>query len=180
MNFTKVISSKIVEAVQSVKFLRMGKSDVRENKTVSPYGIDSNPIADMIGLYAPTGSDGENVLIGYINKNAIATPGETRFFSTDTDGVEKAYIYLKGNGDIHFNGDEDNLVRFSPNKGGFDASVNKINEIITNWNALCNTYVPGSPVTVGLPPTLISLVISPSTASINDAKIDALKCAQDD
>jgi hypothetical protein len=50
----------------------MGKSDVRECIEVSPYGIDSNPIKDMIALYGPTGENGKDVIIGYLNKNRTA------------------------------------------------------------------------------------------------------------
>ena len=180
MKLTKVISAKIQSAVSYVKHLGLGKSDVQETPQVSPYGIDSAPIKDMIALYAETGVKGENVLIGYIFKSAVALPGEIKLYSQDDNGVEKAYIHLKKTGDIHFKGDDDNLVRFIPLNSATEDIVAKLNELIGNWNTWCTTYVPGSPTFTGLPATAVSLQVTPSTASITTAKIAALKCAQDD
>lgn len=180
MKLTKVISAKIQGAVSYVKYLGLGKSDVQETPQVSPYGIDSAPIKDMVGLYVETGVKGENVLIGYIFKSAVALPGEIKLYSQNEAGVEQAFIHLKNDGDIYFKGDDDRLVRYSKLKDALDEIEGKLNDHIEHWNSWCNTYVPGSPTTVGLPATAISLVSTPSAANIDAAKIDALRCALDD
>jgi hypothetical protein len=180
MKLTKVISAKIQGAISYVKYLGLGKSDVQETPQISPYGIDSAPIKDMVGLYVETGVKGENVLIGYIFKNAVALPGEIKLYSQNDAGVEQAFIHLKNNGDIYFKGDDDNLVRWGALNTAQEEIVDKLNELIGSWNSWCNAYVPGSPVFTGLPATAVSLVVNPTTANISAAKIEALKCAQDD
>ena len=179
-NFIKVISSRISNAFTLIKFARYGKSDIQESKSVSPYGIDSNPITEMVGLYIKTDVQGENILVGYINKNAITKVGELRLFSTDANGVLKTYLHFKNDGFIEFNGDEDNLVRFSELKTAYDELKGKLNDHISNWNSWCNTYVPGSPVFTGLPATAISLVSTPSSGNIDPSKINKIKTSQSD
>lgn len=180
MNLTGVISSMKSGGVQLVKFLRMGKSDVQENKTVSPYGVDSNPIKGMVALYTKTGQDGENILIGYINKNAIAEPGELRLFGTNSTGTEMCYQWFRNNGNIEVNGDEDNMVRFSELKISFDQLRTDLNKLTYNVNQFYSNYLPGSPTVQGLPLTAASLITPDSTVSIDDAKIDAVLTSRED
>lgn len=175
MNLVKVVSSTVSNALQKVKFLRFGDGDVQEKKTVTPYGIDSNPIPEMIALYAETGVKGESVLVGFINKNAIAQPGELRFFSTDTAGVEKSYLYFKADGFVDFNGTNDNMVRFSKLKTGFDQLKTDFNNLVTLFNAHQHlSTTPGNPTST---PTAIA---TSSTATINSAKIRALRTSATD
>ena len=179
-NFIKTISSRISETFTKVKFYRYGKSDIQETKQATPFGIDSNPIADMTGLYIKTDVQGETILVGYINKNAIADVGELRLFSTNTNGGEKAYCHFKNDGNIHFNGDEDNMVRFSELKTAYEELQTKFNDHVANWNLWCNTYVPGSPVFTGLPATAVSLVSTVSSGDIDPAKIVKIKTSMSD
>ena len=58
-----------------------------------PYGVDSNPIKDMVAVYSETTGKGETVIIGYLNKNLKAEVGEFRTFSTDSNGGRKV-LYL--------------------------------------------------------------------------------------
>lgn len=175
MNLVKIISSKISGAVQYVKFLRYGDSDVQEKKTATPYGIDSNPIPEMIAVYAETGVKGESVLVGFINKNAIAQPGELRLFSTNTSGVEQAYLYFKADGAIHLNGTDDNMVRFSKLKTGFDQLRTDLNNLVTMFNV--HVHLSAAPTVPTSTPTSVA---TSSTATINAAKITDIKTSATD
>jgi hypothetical protein len=68
--------SKIGTRLQ--KFLGMGRKDVQETEVCQPFGIDGNSVKDMVAIYSPTLVKGETVVIGYINKNAIAEVGGLR------------------------------------------------------------------------------------------------------
>ncbi len=148
---------------QIIKILGMGTDDVQEINQTAPFGIDSVPIKDMRGVLAGTASNGDALVIGYINKNAIAEAGETRLFSTDDDGQLQIALHLKKDGTMEIGGDSDFMVRFS-------ALETAYNELQGKWNAFALAYVPGSPATVGLPPTLPQ-----STGDISAAKIDEIK-----
>lgn len=170
MNLTKVISTRLNDLGQRlVKVLRMGRSDVQEALSVSPYGIDSNPIKGMVAVYAQTGVKGETVIVGYIAKGLAtpsqqAEPGEVRLFSTDSDGAEQIYHWIKNDGTMEFGGDAKNLARYQELETAF-------NELQARWNEFAAAYVPGSPTTTGLPATA-----NQSTSDISGAKIDELKC----
>jgi hypothetical protein len=173
MNFTKVISTKFDDTKRLlVKFLRMGKSDVQECIEVSSYGVDSNPVKDMVALYVPTGETGKNAIIGYINKERLADVGEYRIFSTDDSGALKTYIWLHNDGTMEIGGDADNMVRFSELETAFNQLKDDHNALAQKWDAFCLAYVPGSPSTTGLPATLGSSTVGQSTADISGAKID--------
>lgn len=163
MNLVKVdSSSKDSLARRIIKFLRFGKNDVQTSFAVSPYGIDSHPIKNMIALYAETGEKGKTVIVGYINKNAMAEAGEVRLFSTDNNGSEKIFIWLKNDGTAELGGSADNLARYKP-----------IEQLVTNLNNFLNQQLPliASGIATG------GGSYSPGTANFNisDAKINELK-----
>ena len=138
LNAVKIISSEIDSKVRRViKFLRLGKYDVQTSFQVAPYGVDSNPIKDMVAIYGPTGEKGKTVIIGYINKNQVAAPGEYRTFSTDADGELKFYIHQKANGTCEIGGSSHNLVRYTPLNSALQTELGII-------AAAINAIVPGS------------------------------------
>lgn len=144
-----------------IKFLRFGLNDTQTATEAVPFGIDSNPVKDMIAIYSKTSTMGEAVIIGYINENQLADPGETRIFSTDSSGGLKTYIWLKADGKIQLGGTADNAVRFSKLEDGFNQLKSDFNNFLT--------HVHGTAGTPTTPPAL------PSTASISDAKIDEIQ-----
>jgi hypothetical protein len=163
-NFVKVISSAIDNLHRRVvKFYRLGKSDVQTAIEAGPYGIDSNPIKDLIAVYAETGEKGKTVIVGYLNKNQLAAAGEVRLYSTDAAGEQQFYIWLKNTGICEIGGAGDFLVRYNELETAF-------NELQSKFNTFANSYTPGSPSTLGTPPT-----VSPSTADITKAKITEIK-----
>ena len=96
MNIVKVFSTEVDSKLRRlIKFLRLGKSDVQTAYQAGSYGMDSNPIKNMVAIYAETGKIGDTVIIGYINRDQLAEPGEIRIFSTDDDGGLKSYVWCK-------------------------------------------------------------------------------------
>lgn len=159
----KIISSEFDKAKRLiVKHLGFGKSDVKTSISSAPYGVDANPIKDMIGIYMETEEKGRTVLVGYMNKNSLAAPGEVRFFSTDASGTLKSFVWLKNDGTVHLNGDTDNLVKHSALNTALQAQVNLINvelgKIATGIAAGGGAYTP-APISLNI-----------STAKVNNAK----------
>lgn len=174
MNIVKVISTRIQQGRQLVKFLRYGNSDVLECVESSPYGIDSNPIRDMVAIYAKTNAVDSDVLIGYINKNRLSEVGENRLFSTDENGELSTFIWLKNDGTMEIGGNTDNMVRFSELQTAFNDLKQSVNDLTTAFNTHTHaTAVPGPPVV----PTPVPGVIpaTPPTADVSGAKIEEIK-----
>jgi hypothetical protein len=172
MNLVQVISSSFNDAKNRVvKFFRYGPSDVQTSLEVSAAGVDSNPVKGMVALYAATSKKGKTVIIGYIKKDQLADVGELRLFSTNAQGAQKTYLWLKNDGNMEVGGDDDNLVRYSELKKAFDELKGDVNGLIQKFN----THVhPG--VTSGLSSTLITVTLAdPSTADVSGAKIDKIK-----
>lgn len=147
MKFGKVISTKIetVKGVKKrlVKFLGLGKADFQEHIEFSPAGIDSNPIKDMVAVYGPTGENGKSAVLGYINRNQLAEAGEIRLYSQNSFGAVQFYIYVKKNGTVEFNGNADNLVRYTPLNTGLQNQATAINAELTKIAAAIAAIVPG-------------------------------------
>jgi len=120
-----------------------------------PYGVDSNPIADMIAVYSPTLQKGRAVIVGYINKNQLAAVGEHRIYSTDSQGNLKFSIWLKNDGTCEIGGNENHLTRFEELEAGF-------NQFVQDFNS-------HSHASNGVPPTV------PTSAEISRAKIEEIK-----
>jgi len=167
MNIMKVASAALNNIGQFIiKVSGNGGKDIREAYQVAPHGIDAKPYPKLKAIYARTDADEAPVIIGYININLIAEDGETRLFSTDSDGQQVFSIHLKNDGTCELGGDADFLVRFNELKSGFDAFKSDVNSFITTkYNTHTHASVGAVPVPLG----------SASTASIDAAKIDEIK-----
>lgn len=172
MNLVRIISSELNTFGQRIiKVLRYGRNDVQTPLQASSFGVDSNPIKDMVAVYAPTEEKGKTVIIGYLNQNQIANVGENRIFSTDSDGNVVMFLHLKNDGIAEFGGADDFMVRFNELQTGFDELVNDHNDLVQAFNAHVH---PG--VTAGAASTLITIAPEvPSAADITSAKIEEIK-----
>jgi hypothetical protein len=191
MKVAKVISNRILGLKRLIKFFGLGKDDVQEIIQISPFGIDSVPIKDMVAVYSETSVKGESVLVGYINKSLVAQSGDFRTYSVNSSGEVQFYIWQKNNGTAEIGGNVDNMVRYSPLKDGFDqlrgdlnGFISKFNAHIVEYNAFVgvfnshtqNVIAVGSPTDVPLVPAVPSSQIEvPSTANISGSKIDEIK-----
>lgn len=127
MNLTTVISTEIDNLTRRlVKVLRIGRSDVRTPFEAVPYGIDSNPIKDMVAVYSETAEKGKDVIVGYLNKNQLADVGESRMYATDANGNLKLYVWLKADGTMELGGTADNAVRYQKLSDATTAYQNKV------------------------------------------------------
>lgn len=163
-----------------VKFLRYGKSDTQTAEQIGPPGVDASPLKDMIAVYAPTSEKGGTVVIGYINKNQVAEPGEHRIFAVNDQGQVMASIYLKKSGVVVISGETlevfgntKTLVKFQELKSAFDQLKQDLNTHIQNWNTFATAYLPGGPSTVGTPPT--ATTSTQSSANVDNAEAENLK-----
>lgn len=172
MNLSKILSTSFDDLQRRiVKVLRKGKSDVQTAMEAAPFGIDSNPLKDMIAVYAPTEEKGKTVIIGYLNKNQLADVGETRLFSTDSDGTLKFYAWLKNDGTMEIGGNDYHMVRYEKLAEAFNELKQDFNDHITAYNSHTHTGVM-----VGLGSTSFTTPGTPSVADITPAKIDEIKC----
>jgi hypothetical protein len=162
-----MLLSRVKQATSKfVKILVYGKADIRTAQQYMPFGIDSKPPPETVALYSNTGSDGEQAIVGYLLKSELTNSGELRLSSLDSSGVENLYIHLKNNGRMEINGSDDNLVRYSVLKAGFDELKIDFNNFIDAYNK----HTHGG-VTVGSGITAITTPGSASAADISGAKI---------
>jgi hypothetical protein len=117
---TKIISVN-TDGVRTLKVVCFGKNDVRTPAECAPFGDDSNPIDGMKAIYAETTTNGQDVIIGYINTQQLAQQGERRMYATDVNGLEQVRIWLHGDGTVEL--------------GGTGAAGSNINHA-TQWEAL--------------------------------------------
>lgn len=173
------ISRHIKSTVNDIKrrvmqVIRYGNDDVIEIEQSGDFGIDSNPPKDTPLVIGKT--DRLYYVIGSINGFKKADYGETRVFSTDVDGKEiKAFIHLKNDEEIHISGDQYSAVRFQELEKAFNELKDDHNDLVQKWNTFTTSYLPGSPTTVGTPPTLAGQNATPSTANISSAESKTIK-----
>jgi hypothetical protein len=171
VNIVKVISTEITDLSQRlVKFLRLGRSDVRTALEVGPFGIDSNPPKDTVAAYSDTMVKGQSVVIGYVNTRQDADVGEVRTYSVDGSGNVVFYTWLKSDGTMEVGGDSDNMVRYSELESAF-------NQLRDDFNNFVNTTynLHQHPTAAVGPPSVPTLTGTQSNADITGAKIDEIK-----
>ncbi len=139
------------------KVRRLGKYDIQTAPIAAPYGIDCNPIEGMVAIFAETSMKGDQVIIGYVNKNAIAEVGGLRLFSTDSAGSEQFYVYLRASNNLELGGDARHLARFEELETAF-------NELKSAYNS--HTHLSTA---TGTPTSTTSAA---SSADISACKID--------
>jgi hypothetical protein len=163
LNITKVISTSFDDLQRRIiKVLRKGKSDVQTPMESAPFGIDSNPIKDMIAVYGQTEEKGKTVIIGYIDKNKLAASGETRLYSTDNNGNLKTYVWLKNDGTMEIGGNTKHMVRYE-----------ELNTALQNFKTLMQTEL--GKIQTGIIAGGGSYTPSSLTIDLSPAKIDNIK-----
>lgn len=151
MFITKVISNIIESGFRKIKVLVTIDPDVRTAQQVSPFGIDSVPIAGMKAIYAPTNKNGKNVIVGYYNKSLLANDGEVRLYSVDDDGALSTFIWLKNDGTMQIGGSANHMTQYE----GLATAFNTLKADLNQARA--------------------ALSLPPSIADITAAKIDEIK-----
>lgn len=171
---TRVLSSIFDEKHRVIKVLRFGKGDAQTADEAGPYGLDSSPISDMVAVFSDTAVKGDSVIVGYLNKNQVANPGEFRTYSTDDDGNVKFYTWLKKDGTMEIGGDADNMVRYSKLEAAFNELKSDFNSLVLAFNSHMHaTAGAGAPS----PPTPVpdQIPAVPTQANILPAKIIEIK-----
>lgn len=175
MNLVKVLSSEIDDLSRRViKFLRLGRDDFQTSIESCPFGIDSNPVSDLVAVYSHTQEQGKTVIVGYLNKNQLSDVGETRLFSTDENGDIQNYIWLRNNGIIEIGGDSDFMVRYSVLKEEYDKTRESLDAIMSVLSGSpINEAGNGAPSS--LQAALSASLVGKSTGDISGSKIDEVK-----
>jgi len=135
---------------------------------IAPFGDDSCPVEGMKGVQASTDDLGQNVVIGYFNRSILADKGEKRFYSLKSDKTESFYVWLKNDGTCEIGGRNDNLVRYTELKDGFDKLKEDLNDLISKYNL--HTHMVST-----ITSSTTSTVAIASSADISNSKIDELK-----
>lgn len=156
-----------------VKFLRLGKSDVRTSIEIGPFGTDSNPPKGIMAVYGQTDSVGKSVIIGYLNINQLAAVGDHRIFSTNSEGVLKGYLWLKNDGTAELMGNSDHLVRYSKLEEAFNKLKSEHDDLVNAFNTHMHATAATGPPSTPTPGSGIPAIAS--TADISPAKIVEIK-----
>jgi uncharacterized protein YheU (UPF0270 family) len=164
ISISKVKESIITNGERILKVLQFG---AKTAKVFSDFGDDSQPLKDMIAVYADTTEVGESVIIGYLNKNQISAAGEKRIFSLKVDGSLSTDIHLKNDETIVIASGTDYAVRYSSLETSFNQLKSDFNSLVVAYNSHQHTLPNGAS-----PPTLPGTT---SAASISGAKIDEIR-----
>ena len=164
MKLTWVVSTSLKRGYRYIK-TRMTSSIVETSSQANPFGFDSNPSKNFIAIISETQSNDKPVVVGYLNPRALESlkVGDSMQYATDTNGDIQSTITLRNDGTAELLSNADNAVRYSKLEEAF-------NELNDKFNTFANAYVPGGPVSIGLPPAVI-----PSDADITKSKIEEIK-----
>jgi hypothetical protein len=145
------------------RILKVFEFGAKTAEVISSFGDDSAPLKDFIALYSKTSENGDNVIIGYINKHQLSEPGEKRIFSLKEDGSLSIALHLKNDGTCEFGGNADNLVRYEALNNALQLEKDLINAEFLKIATAINGLAPGA-----YTPAPISL-------NILQAKIEEIK-----
>lgn len=119
------IKGRILE--ETYRILKVDQYGAKTADDASPFGVDANPIDGMTAVFAESDTNGNAVIIGYIDKNKLAEIGELRLYSLSGEDALAAYLWLKADGKIHFNADTNFLVHYNELKQLLEQMENQIN-----------------------------------------------------
>ncbi|HXP52431.1 MAG TPA: hypothetical protein VN922_20930, partial [Bacteroidia bacterium] len=115
--------------------------------------------------------NGASVIMGYINKNQKALTGEMRLFSTDAQGAEQMYVWLRNNGYLELGGDTNFAVKYNQLETEFNKLKTDHNNLLADFKALIH---PGVTVGTGSTGAYVS-TLTPNTSDITQVKNDKIK-----
>jgi hypothetical protein len=179
----KIISTSLVAGRRLVKILFRGKlingrGDIRTPVQAAPFGFDSNPTEGKRVLYAKSGRDGKYYVIGVLNTELLAEIGETRLFSTDSEGANKFNLWLRASGEalIGTSNAPDDYTNFMVKYNELATEFNKLktdfNDLVTKYNA--HTHVTTCPAGAGTA-AVTTATDSPNTSDITQCKHQKIK-----
>lgn len=161
-----------------IKFIGWCKNDVKNPPECMPYGVDSNPIKNIVAIYIQNPS-GQLVVVGYLNVNQMADTGEFRTYATDSDGNLKGSIWLKNTGEI------DILATGTPKKiklnSGSSKAVlgdklttvlNDISGLLTSINTWGSTVTPPLVLPVSGPGSIAQLILDINQIQSQNVSLD--------
>lgn len=160
LTYCKTKEFSISQGQREIKVFQFGTKTATE---VSSFGDDAVPLKNMTAIYGNTSEIGENVIIGYINTNQIATEGEKRVYSVNPNTGDLSFsIHLRTDGTCEVGGNTDNAVRYSPLNtaiNGLDSAINiELGKISAAIASLGGSYV-----------------VTPITTDISSSKINEIK-----
>lgn len=172
-SLVKVVSSAVDNLKRlTVKFFANGPLDIRESVQAAPFGIDSNPIKDMVAIQAETPERGKNYVIGYLNKEVLSQPGETRLFSVNSSGQLQAWLWLRNDGSIEILGTDDNLMKYAQAA----STIKEIQQDIAELKSVISGWVPvPNDGGAALKSAASAWFGSPLVEQIDGAKFDEVK-----
>ena len=168
-NLVEITSTKIGQYPgdnSGDSIIATGEGQASKGETAQVYGqagFISIPAKNVKGIRFRIGS--LDIIIGAFNYKVPLpdNPGDSKVYSTDSDGNEKATCKLLADGTIEINGNTDFAVAFNDLKTQFD-------ELKTAFNTHTHVYIPGTLATV---PTATPL--PQSAANIDLAKVAGVK-----
>lgn len=161
LTYSTVNSSEVDGGQRILTVQQYGPKTANE---CAPFGDDSCPVPNLTAIYAETGNDGDQVIIGYINLNQLAAAGEKRFYSVGPDGTVATYLWLKSDGTTQFGGTGDNLVRYAALNTALQAAITALNAQL-------------AAIAVGIAAAGGEYTPEDVTLNITGAKITAAKCS---
>lgn len=183
MNYlVRVVSTFLTGPFRYIKITRYSDRDVLTAYEASPAGLDSNPGNPVTALYVETSVNSDTAILGYFQKNRKAAPGEFRTYSTDRNGEEKTYTWLKADGTIEIGGDTDHMVRYSKLEEAYNQLKEDHDALVSDLNTLKQIFSTWSPVSGDGggklktdAETWFTSPLSNSTGNIVPAKIEEIK-----
>jgi hypothetical protein len=160
ITFSTIKSSLIAQGQRILTLIQYGVKTANE---CAPFGDDSCPPANLTAIYAETSNAGDQVVLGYINLDQQAQPGEKRLYSLQPDGSLSFYAWLRYDGTMSLGGEDNNLVRYAALNEGIEAKDEKINAELAKIEvaiaALGGTYA-----------------METVSTDISESKINEIKC----
>lgn len=176
MDLVKIISNEIDNLQRRVmKFTRYGRDDVQTSINAMAFGLDSAAPKDLIAVYSQTNEKGKTVILGYLNTKQVVTNGETRIYSTDSEGNDISFdIVLRTDDTAEIGGDTDNMVRYSVLKAEYDKTKDTLDTILNILNG-APIPEPGNGAPSALQQALAGALVGKQTGDISGSKIDEIK-----
>lgn len=174
INLTKLKEATVQAGKRIAKLVRYGNSDVVTANDVVPFGIDSGVPAGYIAVYAEVKNKQERVVVGYLNINALCAAGESRLYSTNSEGDSiSTYVMLRTDGSMELGGSAYNATRYQE----VETAYNELKETVNNLVQAFNSHIHATPAGASVAPTAVPGVIpaTPSSGDITPAKSDNIK-----
>jgi hypothetical protein len=171
------VTNTVLNKIFQLEIKAIASKSTYTAEDYGPYGTDSRPPKNATVIYITTERNGDEAIIGVLNKGRKAEIGEHRIFSTNADRLFKFNIWLTADGKVRIGNSDapadytNFATRYNELKTAYDKTVQYLTTLKLATKAVA---VAVDAIAPGTSAAFDAAMAGQTTGDISEAKADTI------